>query len=67
MENMARGALTGIALGGFIAIMLEANRLALKTLWRFNRLVVETAWEMNQWFEVQQMEREHRLAAENES
>ena len=60
MEEMARGALAGLALGSFFAVMVEANRFALKTLWRFNRLAAETIMEISQWLEFNQRERMRR-------
>ena len=58
MEDIARGVLTGIALTGFSATIIEANLLALKALWRVNCLAVETVAEMLQGVERQQRERE---------
>ena len=46
MEDIARGVLEGIAFGGFAALMIHTNLLAMKTLWRFNRLALETAFAM---------------------
>ena len=46
MEYFARGVLEGIAFGGFAALMIHTNLLAVKALWRFNRLALETAFEM---------------------
>ena len=48
MEDIARGVLAGLAIGGFTPVMIEANILALKTLWRFNRLAFDTAHDMLQ-------------------
>ena len=47
MEDIARAVLTGVAIGGFTAAVVEANILAVKTLWHFNHLAAETAWEMS--------------------
>ena len=47
MEDIARAVLTGVAIGGFAAAVVEANILAVKTLWHFNYLAAETAWEMS--------------------
>ena len=46
MEDIARGVLEGFAFGGFAALMIHTNLLAMKTLWRFNRLALETAFAM---------------------
>ena len=46
MEDIARGVLEGIAIGGFATLIFNANLLAVKTLWRFNRLAIQTAYEM---------------------
>ena len=48
MEDIARGALAGLAIGGFTVLMLNANMLAVKMLWRVNRLAIETVFEMRQ-------------------
>ena len=47
MEDLARAVLTGIAIGGFAAAVVEVNILAVKTLLHFNHLAAETAWEMS--------------------
>ena len=47
MEDIARAVLTGVAIGGFAAAVVEANILAVKTLLHFNLLAAETAWEMS--------------------
>ena len=44
MEDIARAVLTGVAIGGFTAAVVEANILAVKTLLHFNLLAAETAW-----------------------
>ena len=46
MEDLIRGALVGIAVGGFAAAVVEANKIAAQALWRFNCLAAETAWVM---------------------
>ena len=62
MEDIMRGVLAGIALGGFTATMIKANLLALKALWYANSLAAETAWEMVQGVERQQLrERRQRV------
>ena len=45
MEDIARAVLTGVAIGGFAAAVVEANILAVKTLLHFNYLAAETAWK----------------------
>ena len=50
MEDIARGILTGVAIGGFAALIFNANLFAVKTLWRFNRLAIQTACEMKLGF-----------------
>ena len=70
MEDIARGVLTGVAIGGFTAAVVEANILAVKTLWHFNDLAAETAWEMIKGVFSRQLERiEKRISDEikNES
>ena len=47
MEDIARAVLTGVAIGGFTAAVVEANMLAVKTLLHFNLLAAETALEMS--------------------
>ena len=41
LEDIVRGALVGIAVGGFVAGVVEANIFALETLLRFNFIAVE--------------------------
>ena len=70
MEDITRGVLTGIAIGGFAAAVVEANILAVKTLWHFNHLAAETALEMSKGVARGQLERiERRISDEikNES
>ena len=43
MEDIARAVLTGVAIGGFAAAVVEANILTVKTLLHFNYLAAETA------------------------
>ena len=60
MEDIARGVLTGVAIGGFAAAVVEANILAVKTLWHFNLLAAETALEMSKGVLRGQIERIER-------
>ena len=46
MEDVVRGALAGIAIGGFVAAVVGANRITMQALWRFNCLAAEIAWVM---------------------
>ena len=46
MENIVRGALAGIAIGGFAAAVIGANRITMQALWHFNCLAAEIAWVM---------------------
>ena len=46
MEDLMRGALTGIVVGGFAAVVIDANIIAAKALWRLNYLAAETAWDI---------------------
>ena len=64
MEDIARCALTGLAIGGFAAAVVEANILAVKTLWHLNHLAAETTLEMIQGVFSAQIER-LRAAHEN--
>ena len=43
MEDLIRGTIAGIAVGGFAAAVVEANKIAAQALWRFNCLAAETA------------------------
>ena len=71
MEDIARGVLAGIAIGGLVTTMVSVNQFALKALWHANCLAAETALEMFQGVERQQREREwerrrrQQRAAEN--
>ena len=63
MEDIARAVLTGVAIGGFTAAVVEANILAVKTLLHFNYLAAETAWEMSKGVARGQFERlEQRIS-----
>ena len=46
MENIVRGALAGIAIGGFAAAVVEGNFLTLHALVQLNCFAVETACVM---------------------
>ena len=46
MDNLVRAALVGIAVGGFAAAVVEANRIILQALVRLNCLALETACVM---------------------
>ena len=79
MEDLIRGALAGIAVGGFAAAVVEANKIAAQTLWRFNCLAAETAWvmvkallekinrERQQWVVAVQTENENNSEPNSES
>ena len=43
MDELVRGALVGIAVGGFVAAVVEANKVVVKTLLHFNFLAAEAA------------------------
>ena len=64
MEDLLRGALAGIAVGGFAAAVVEANKITAQALWRFNCLAAETAWVMFKApLENMHRERQQRLVA----
>ena len=68
MKDIVRGVLTGVAIGGFAAAVVEANILAVKTLLHFNHLAAETAWEMSKGVARGQLERlEKRISDEIKS
>ena len=46
MGNLVRAALAGIAVGGFAAAVVEANKIALRAFMRLNFLALETACVM---------------------
>ena len=46
MEGLMKGALAGIAIGGFTFAVVAINKSVMQTLWRFNCLAAETAWVM---------------------
>ena len=60
MEDLVRAALAGIAIGGFAAAMVGANRITMQALWRFNCLAAEIAWVMAK-APLEQIIREERL------
>ena len=43
MEDIVRGALEGIAIEGFAAAVVVANRITMQALWRLNCLAAETS------------------------
>ena len=43
MEDIVRGALAGVAIGGFAAAVVGVNRITVQALWRFNCLAAEIA------------------------
>ena len=65
MEDIVRGALVGIAIGGFAAAVVGANRITVKALWRFNCLAAEIAWVAKApWEQIirEEQRRQQRLA-----
>ena len=46
MKTIMKGALAGIAIGGFTSAVVAINKSVMQTLWRFNCLAVETVWVM---------------------
>ena len=44
MEDIVRGTLAGIVIGGFAVSLFEANRITVQALWRVNCLAAEIAW-----------------------
>ena len=65
MEDIVRGALAGIAIGGFAAAVVVANRTTVQALWRFNCLAAEIAWVMAK-APLEQIIREEQQRAEAE-
>ena len=65
MEGVVRGALAGIAIGGFAAAVVGANRITVQALWRFNCLAAEIAWVMAK-APLEQIIREEQLRAEQQ-
>ena len=68
MEDIVRGALAGIAIGGFAATVVGANQIVLQALWQFNCLAAETAWVMakapfERMIRTQQGQQRRRMAA----
>ena len=73
-EGLLKASLAGIVLGGFAAIVVEVNQIALKTLWKLNCIAAETAWgmfkasltnihreQLHQWQRLQQQRRRQWL------
>ena len=64
MEDLIRGAIAEIAVGGFAAAVAEANKITAQALWRFNCLAAEKAWVMfKAALEKMNRERQWRLVA----
>ena len=64
MEDIVRGALAGIAIGGFAAAVVGANRITMQALWRFNCLAAEIAWVMAK-APLEQIIREEQLSSKS--
>ena len=62
MEDIVRVALAGIAIRGFAAAVVGANRITMQALWRFNFLAAEIAWVMAKAPLEQQQQQQRRLA-----
>ena len=67
MEDIVRGALAGIAIGGFAAAVVGANRITVQALWRFNCLAAEIAWVMAKAPLEQIISEEQRVAVEDDA
>ena len=70
MEDIARGALTGIAIGGFVAAVVKINMFAIDKLSLLNGLALETAFGMGRSaFEDIKIRRQrlHSTVTENET
>ena len=48
MEDIARGVLAGVALGGFAAVVVKVNMFVIDKLSMLNNLAVETAFNIGQ-------------------
>ena len=46
METLMKGALAGIAIGGFASAVVAINKTVVQTLWRFNGLAAKAIWVM---------------------
>ena len=46
MDNLVRATLAGVAIGGFAAVVVKANHLALQALVELNCFAIETACVM---------------------
>ena len=66
MEDIVRGALAGIAIGGFAAAVVGVNRITVQALWRFNCLAAEIAWIMAKAPLEEQQRWQQRVEAEDE-
>ena len=67
MEVIIRGTLCGIAIAGFSAAMVEANKMAAKALWRANVLAAETALDLLKGVVDSQVARKRQEAANSEA
>ena len=66
MENIVRGALAGIAIGGFAAAVFGANQIAMQAVGHFNYLAMEMGWVMARaaWAKIIREQQQQRLEAE---
>ena len=60
MDNLVRAALSGIAIGGFAAAVVEANQTALRALVKLNCLAIETACVMTNAVLAKMVERQQQ-------
>ena len=71
MEDIARGALTGIAIGGFTAAVVKINMFAIDKLSLLNSLAFETAVGMGRTaledIKIRRLRRQERAADEGDS
>ena len=45
-DQVMKGAIMGLAVGGLTSAVIAINKTALQTLWRLNCLAVELVWTM---------------------
>ena len=71
MEDIARGALTGIAIGGFTAAVVKVNMFVIDKLSLMNSLACETAFGMGRTaledIKIRRLRRQERAADEGDS
>ena len=66
MEDIARGVLAGVAIGGFAAVVVKVNMFTIDKLTMLNNLAIETAFNIGQaaWEDIEMRRQRQHIAEE---